>query len=106
MMQDARVRQADLMAFRTQDIADELRLKPEVTMPQVQAAKLYCENTRWYAGRINRAVYGDDPTLNVATQVNVRVPQEKLSSIRERLEAARGLIPPPEKEKEKQEKEK
>jgi hypothetical protein len=67
--------------------------REEPAMPWVQARKVVMEQRRWYAGKVYRSAYGDDPTVSVATQVNVSVPQEKLNSIRERLEAARSLVP-------------
>jgi hypothetical protein len=66
--------------------------REEPAMPWVQARKVVMENRRWYMSKVYRAVYGDDPTLNVATHVNVSVPPDKLASIRERLEAARELV--------------
>jgi hypothetical protein len=63
-------------------------------MARVQARKIVMEDRRWYASKVLKRVYGDDPALSVNTQVNVSVPGEKLASIRERLEAARTLVPP------------
>jgi hypothetical protein len=71
--------------------------REEPAMPWVQARKVVMEQRRWYAGKVYRSAYGDDPSINVATQVNVSVPAEKLASIRERLEAARALVSPREK---------
>jgi hypothetical protein len=74
-------------------LEQEMLGREEPQMPWLQARKVVMER-RWYAGKVYRSAYGDDPTVSVATQVNVSVPQEKLSSIRERLEAARSLVPP------------
>jgi hypothetical protein len=88
---------ASKLTFLAQDcmaLEQQMLEREEPAMPWVQARKVVMENRRWYTSKVYRAVYGDDHTLNVATQVNVSVPPDKLASIRERLEAARTLVPP------------
>jgi hypothetical protein len=89
----AREEQADYLAQDCMKSEQEMLGREEPQMPWVQARKVVMEQRRWYAGKVYRSAYGDDPSVNVATQVNVSVPAEKLASIRERLEAARALIP-------------
>jgi hypothetical protein len=98
MLDVARREQADFLAQDCMALEQQMLEREEPAMPWVQARKVVMENRRWYTSKVYRAVYGDDPTLNVATQVNVSVPAEKLASIRERLEAARALVPPARKE--------
>jgi hypothetical protein len=90
----AREEQADYLAQDCMKLEQEMLRREEPAMPWVQARKVVMEQRRWYAGKVYRSAYGDDPSVNVATQVNVSVPGEKLASIRERLEAARTLVPP------------
>jgi hypothetical protein len=97
MLDVARREQADFLAQDCMALEQQMLEREEPAMPWVQARKVVMENRRWYTSKVYRAVYGDDPTLNVATQVNLSVPPDKLASIRERLEAARSLIPPREK---------
>jgi hypothetical protein len=94
IIQAARVAQADYLAQDCMALEQEMLKREEPAMPWVQARKVVMENRRWYTSKVYRAVYGDDPSVNVATQVNVSIPAEKLASIRERLEAARSLVPP------------
>jgi hypothetical protein len=94
----AREDQADYLAQDCMKLEQEMLGREEPAMPRVQARKVVMEQRRWYAGKVYRSAYGDDPSVSVATQVNVSVPGEKLASIRERLEAARTLIPPREKD--------
>jgi hypothetical protein len=89
-----KLEQADFLAQDCMALEQQMLEREEPAMPWVQARKVVMENRRWYTSKVYRAVYGDDPTLNVATQVNVSVPPDKLASIRERLEAARTLVPP------------
>jgi hypothetical protein len=96
----AREEQADYLAQDCMKLEQEMLQREEPAMPWVQARKVVMEQRRWYAGKVYRGAYGDDPSVSVATQVNVSVPQEKLSSIRERLEAARSLVPPAKSENE------
>jgi hypothetical protein len=94
IIQAARVAQADYLAQDCMALEQQMLEREEPAMPWVQARKVVMENRRWYTSKVYRAVYGDDPSVQVATQVNVSVPGEKLASIRERLEAARTLVPP------------
>jgi Bacteriophage Sf6, terminase small subunit-like len=90
----AREEQADYLAQDCMKLEHEMLEREEPAMPWVQARKVVMEQRRWYAGKVYRSAYGDDPALSVNAQVNVSVPTEKLQSIRERLEAARTLVPP------------
>jgi hypothetical protein len=90
----AREEQADYLAQDCMKLEQEMLKREEPAMPWVQARKVVMEQRRWYAGKVYRSAYGDDPGVNIATQVNVSVSGEKLASIRERLEAARTLVPP------------
>jgi hypothetical protein len=89
----AREEQADYLAQDCMKLEQEMLKREEPAMPWVQARKVVMEQRHWYAGKVYRSAYGDDPSINVATQVNVSVPPDKLASIRERLEAARELVP-------------
>jgi hypothetical protein len=89
----AREELADYLAQDCMKLEQEMLTREEPAMPWVQARKVVMEQRRWYAGKVYRSAYGEDPTVSVATQVNVSVPAEKLASIRERLEAARELVP-------------
>ena len=60
-------------------------------MPRVQAVKIHCENVRWYAGKVLRRMYGDDPAVSVTNQQAVVVSPEQLNDLRGRLEEARTL---------------
>jgi hypothetical protein len=86
--------QADFLVQDNARLSEELLQEQEPSMARVQARKIVMEDLRWYASKVLKRVYGDDPALSVNTQVNVGVPGEKLASIRERLEAARALAPP------------
>ncbi len=94
LMREARERQADHMAIRTQDVAKEMLATEakELTMPKVQAAKLLCENTRWYAGKILKRIYGDDQQINVDARTAVVVGDEQLKDLRARLDGAKQLV--------------
>lgn len=92
MMARAREEQADYMARRTQDVADDCLNDQNITMPKVQAAKLLCENTRWYAGKILKRVYGDDQQINVDARTAVVVGDEQLKDLRARLDGAKQLV--------------
>jgi hypothetical protein len=72
MVMDARAKQADLMAMATQDVAKETLADPQ-NMAKVQAARLVCENTRWYAGKIYRRLYGEESVVNVDARTAVVV---------------------------------
>ena len=86
--------QADFLVQDNARLSEELLKEQEPSMARVQARKIVMEDRRWYASKVLKRVYGDDPALSVNTQVNVSIPAEKLASIRERLEAARTLVPP------------
>ena len=91
---DARMDQADFLVQDNARLSEELLQEQEPSMARVQARKIVMEDRRWYASKVLKRVYGDDPALSVNTQVNVSVPPDKLASIRERLEHARTLVPP------------
>ena len=94
---DARMDQADFLVQDNARLSEELLQEQEPSMARVQARKIVMEDRRWYASKVLKRVYGDDPALSVNTQVNVSVPAEKLASIRKRLEAAKTLVPPQQK---------
>jgi hypothetical protein len=90
MIWRAREEQADTIAQQTLDVArDTLGAQ---NMAEVQAAKLVCENTRWYAGKVLKRLYGDDQTVNVDARTAVVVSDDKLKELRSRLDEARSLI--------------
>jgi hypothetical protein len=80
------------MAFRTQDVAEDVLNDPG-NMARVQAAKLVCENTRWYAGKVLPKLYGDNAlAVNVDARTAVVVGDEQLKELRSRLSDARKLV--------------
>ena len=90
MIWRAREEQADTIAQQTLDVArDTLGAQ---NMAEVQAAKLVCENTRWYAGKVLKRLYGDDQTVNVDARTAVVVSDDKLKELRSRLDEARSLV--------------
>ena len=91
MLARARETQADYMAQNTQAVALDVLEKPE-SMAKVQAAKLVCENTRWYTGKILKRVYGDDAAVNVDARTALVVTDDKLKELRSRLDDARALV--------------
>ena len=91
MFLHARERQADFLAQQTLAETERIMRDPEPTMPRVQAVKVHCENVRWYAGKVLRRMYGDDPAVSVTNQQAVVVSPEQLNDLRGRLEEARQL---------------
>src|SRR6266700_1173086 len=91
MFLHARERQADFLAQQTLAETERIMRDPEPTMPRVQAVKVHCENVRWYAGKVLRRMYGDDPAVSVTNQQAVVVSPEQLNDLRGRLEEARAL---------------
>ena len=91
MFLHARERQADFLAQQTLAETERIMRDPEPTMPRVQAVKVHCENVRWYAGKVLRRMYGDDPAVSVTNQQAVVVSPEQLNDLRGRLDEARTL---------------
>jgi hypothetical protein len=91
MLWEARERQADFWAQESQGVAHDVLREPE-RMAKVQAAKLVCENTRWYTGKILKRVYGDDAAVNVDARTAVVVGDEQIKELRSRLNDARALV--------------
>src|SRR5439155_5775263 len=82
---------ADFLAQQTLTEPESIMRDPEPTMPRVQAVKVHCENVRWYAGKVLRRMYGDDPAVSVTNQQAVVVSPEQLNDLRSRLDEARQL---------------
>src|SRR5260370_38486652 len=91
MLLKARERQADFWAQESQGVAHDVLREPE-SMAKVQAAKLVCENTRWYTGKILKRIYGDDAAVNVDARTAVVVGDEQIKELRSRLNDARALV--------------
>jgi hypothetical protein len=59
-------------------------------MARVQAHKVIFENRRWWAGKVDRGQWGDDPQANIANVQGVVVSDEQLRDLRKRLERVRS----------------
>jgi len=91
MMRLAREKQADFLVQDNTALEQKLLEREQTLMANVQAHKIVMENRRWYASKILRRQYGDDPA-QVNTAVAVSVTPEQLNELRQRLGDARKLI--------------
>jgi hypothetical protein len=57
---------------------------------RVQAHKVVFENRRWWAGKVDRGQWGDDPAVNVANVQGVVVTPEQLADLRD-VQARKAL---------------
>jgi hypothetical protein len=89
MIADARARQADFLVTDNHDISAALLAEPEPSMARVQARRIVMEDRRWYASKVLRRMYGDDPTVQVANVAQVQVSPDQLRDLRKRLERIR-----------------
>jgi terminase small subunit-like protein len=96
MYQRARELQADYLVQNNVDLGEDLLHKQEtVSMAAVQAHRVVMDDRRWYAARMFRKQYGDDPAVAIQQDLRVQVPPEQLEDIRARLERVRAQAPPP-----------
>ena len=88
MMQRARALQAAVLLEDNEDRSCELLANPK-DMANVQAHRVVFENRRWWAGKVDRGQWGDDPGVSVQNVNAVQVTEEQLRDLRERLERVR-----------------
>jgi hypothetical protein len=91
MMQRARVRQAGVLLEDNEQRSVDLLADPG-DMARVQAHKVVFENRRWWAGKVDRGQWGDDPGVSVQNIAAVQVTDQQLRELRDRLPAARKLL--------------
>jgi hypothetical protein len=84
----ARELQADFIMQNNMDLQQEL-LKSPKDMANVQAHKVVMDDRRWYASRMFRKQYGDNPAVQLNQIMPVQVTPEQLADIRARLEQVR-----------------
>ena len=87
-MQRARARQAGVLLEDNEQRSVDLLADPG-ELARVQAHCIVFENRRWWAGKVDRGQWGDDPSVQVANVQNVQVSPEQLKDLRERLERIR-----------------
>jgi terminase small subunit-like protein len=91
MLNAARAEQAEVLVQDNTRLPHNLAENPPDSMAHVQARKVAMEDRRWYASKMLRAQYGDDPSVNVTQHSALIVIDEQLKALRENLDKARRI---------------